>query len=357
MKKNVRRKKRNTLFLFAAGFLAASFIGLRILLIYLLFWILLIGISFLYFYLLPSSLPCTLEIPGTCRKGDEVAGRLYVVQNGRLPIFHGEARILLKNHFSGQEERISLDIMLMGREEGISAFHLHVPYLGMMEILLESAEVCGLFGIGRKKILSSMKKYLMVLPDTRSMILEIPPLFHPDPEGEEVREAFMGYDPGLYQGIRPYQNGDPLRNIHWKMTGKTGEIMVRELGVPAGREPRLFLYTGLPCLDPARIDALMEDYISLSMTLSARGQSHILCWKNEGKEPVEYRVDIPAKLEEILESLYQIVFWQDPGKDRDTRIYYMSYDEESVYGLFAAGDQDILKPVYLRERLWNEGKV
>ena len=348
-RRSMKRKIGNRILLFLTGLLLATWLGTRVAVIYLVFWLGLAVLAGIYYSLLPGSLPCSLEIPGTCNKGDKVTGFLHVVQEGRLPIFHGEAQVLIKSLTYGQEEEVSLDIMLMGGEEGISAFDLKTPWFGMMEIDLEYAEIYGLFGLGKKRILSSVRKYLMVLPDTREMRLEIPSLFHPDPEGQEIREGTLGYDPGIYMGVRPYQEGDPIKNIHWKMTGKTGEIMVRELGIPVGREPRLYLHTGFPSLDPPAIDQVMEDYISLSMAVSARGQSHILCWKNGAGEPVEYRVEVPGRLEETLEPLYHIRFWLDPVKKRDTRIYYMSHDRKTVYGYYHSEDQDSLLPANLPE--------
>lgn len=345
----MKRKIGNRILLFLAGTLLAAWLGTGILTIYLIFCLALAGLAVLYYSLLPASLPSTLDIPGTCNKGDKVTGYLHVIQEGRLPIFHGEAQVLIRSLTYGQEERVSLDIMLMGGEEGISAFDLKAPWFGMMEIILEYADIYGLFGLGKKRILSSVRKYLMVLPDTREMKLEIPPLSHPDPEGQEIREGALGYDPGIYQGVRPYQEGDSIKNIHWKMTGKTGEIMVRELGIPMGREPRLYLHTGFPVLDPPLIDQVMEDYISLSMAISATGQRHTLCWKNGGKDPVEYRVEVPGRLEETLEPLYHIVFAEEPGKDRDTRIYYMSHDRNTVYGYYHSEGVDSLVPVSLPE--------
>ena len=37
-----------------------------------------------------------------------------------------------------------------------------------------------------------------------------------------------GEDPSAAYELRAYQEGEPLRNVHWKLTAKTGELMIKE---------------------------------------------------------------------------------------------------------------------------------
>ena len=45
--------------------------------------------------------------------------------------------------------------------------------------------------------------------------------------GELVRRRQLLQDPFLVRGIRPYTPGDPVRDIHWPATARTGEVQVR----------------------------------------------------------------------------------------------------------------------------------
>lgn len=45
--------------------------------------------------------------------------------------------------------------------------------------------------------------------------------------GELVRRRQLLEDPFLVRGIRPYHPGDPVRDIHWPATARTGEVHIR----------------------------------------------------------------------------------------------------------------------------------
>lgn len=83
------------------------------------------------------------------------------------------------------------------------------------------------FGLFWRTVELDLPQTLTVLPSTHG--LKLPELLRPMlSEGEMTRTLGLE-DPMSLRGVRGYVPGDPPRRIHWKASGRTGALMVREL--------------------------------------------------------------------------------------------------------------------------------
>lgn len=240
----------------------------------------LVGIGALYYWKLPEELLCMLQFPATARKGEKLHGAFVINQLGRCPVFFGKAFGKGKNLMTGEESEFEITITLMGKEEGTAPIILSSNYMGCLEVTIEKIVFFGLFGIGKKERKISLKKEILILPDSKELTISLPPSRGRAGDGDEAAVSLHGYDSTLYQGVRVYREGDSMRQIHWKMTGKTEEYMVKELGEPALFMPMVFLETTVDKKQPSDLDRLMEEYISVSQWLAEQNIRHMLCWKD-----------------------------------------------------------------------------
>ena len=82
-----------------------------------------------------------------------------------------------------------------------------------------------IFGISRYWKEQKLDTPVMVFP----RLLDQEDLPYPVSQmlGDLIRRSQLLKDPFLIRGIRAYQPGDPIRDIHWAATAKTGEVQVR----------------------------------------------------------------------------------------------------------------------------------
>lgn len=96
-------------------------------------------------------------------------------------------------------------------------------YYQLGPLIVETGD---LFGLQRRFRTITQPNYLLVLP-------KIVPLAGYDiasrrPIGE-VRVSYrLMEDPTMISGIRLYQNGDPLRSVHWRATARTGQLQSKQ---------------------------------------------------------------------------------------------------------------------------------
>jgi uncharacterized protein (DUF58 family) len=100
------------------------------------------------------------------------------------------------------------------------------------------------------------------------------------PIGERRARRSLFVDPSLYAGVRPFQPGDTLRQVHWRATARTGTTVSRRYEPARGRAVLLALdIQTLPgphwqmTWDEAAFEGLCTTATSLARTLLDQGAS------------------------------------------------------------------------------------
>ncbi len=89
--------------------------------------------------------------------------------------------------------------------------------------------------------------------------------------GTDISEVF---------GLREYREGDPLQSIHWKLSGKMKQLIVREFGRPVNYHTLLLLspafHYGNQEVEEAVVSAVFDLGISVSRALLNQNMAHFV---------------------------------------------------------------------------------
>lgn len=112
-------------------------------------------------------------------------------------------------------------------------------------------------------------------------------------EAEVYDDLRGGTDQSQVFQIRAYVPGDRLQNIHWKLSAKSDELMVREHSLPKGSGIVLLLGSkGMERISPGQRDRFLQIAASVSFAMVDAGCSHIVSWQDAGVgDLVRMRVD------------------------------------------------------------------
>ncbi len=251
-------------------------------------WIALLLVVFLPWISLVFSLPAILTVKAELRCPEktrqDMPVRTALKLKSKLPTPPVRCTIRLINHLTGQRflgepgERIPTEHC--GRMT-ISYPYMYVyDYLGLFRRRLNREAVCTIM-IEPKPVETAQ---LPTGKQTRSMHL-----WRPKPGGgfSEV------YD------LRTYRPGDELRQIHWKMSAKTGKLIYREAMEPI-RQGNLLTLTLSG--SPEQLDRKLGQLLYLSKALLEKQQEHrISCFTGRGL--MEYQVRDAATLETALHGM------------------------------------------------------
>ena len=210
--------------------------------------------SFLGVLWASSTMRVSAESSGeTVYRGDDVTLQLSVRHSGWIPI--APVTLSLNTLTGGGCREIRLRNM-PGRTQTLK-MPLHAAHVGVFSSGIRSCMVEDLLGIFERTVIPKDTEYsLTVLPLT----FETEPLvMAPGDPGSEIMSRATE-DLNAPSDTRSYQPGDAMKKIHWKLSLRKGELMVRKFDEPVLQEVLILMDCSRPPdLGHARAEADLRD--------------------------------------------------------------------------------------------------
>ncbi len=169
-------------------------------------------------------------------------------------------------------------------------------------------------------------------------------------DGDTYSTVKGGDDPSEIFAIREYREGDRLQRIHWKLSRKQDQLMIKEFSDPISCSILLLVdlsaKKGSPLLSFA--DAILECSLSLSYTLLLHKQIHYLAWYDaEHGDCRRIRISQEKELFEAVDALLQAKFYSTGGTgSRDVILNYLAEYPKDQYTevFYLTGEVKAVKP-------------
>ncbi len=233
-------------------------------------------------------------------RGDIVSMEIAVSHKSPLPI----APVALKMRATSNTPAGTIHLTQLGKRRQRVVHKFAADHVGAMFPGVDSYIVSDVFGFFKREHeppLDGME--LLVLP----VPFEVEPLtFAAGDMGVETMKRAME-DPSSPADIRSWQQGDPLKRIHWKASARKRELMVRQFEEPALPDALVLLDTSPPHLTeglpeekkPFLKDAILET--AASVVACQIRQDNNVRMPLVGDRPMEYssRMGLPLLLEEL----------------------------------------------------------
>ncbi len=99
-------------------------------------------------------------------------------------------------------------------------------------------------------------------------------------ESDSFSTYKAGDDPSEVFGIREYREGDRPARIHWKLSRKQNQLMIKDFSEPMNCSVVIFVDMGIPRDEDVlmAVDSILECALSLSYSFMLKGQIHYLAW-------------------------------------------------------------------------------
>ena len=186
-----------------------------------------------------------------------------------------------ENMLNGEKDEIRPDFsMLPGKGDEV-AFVMKDGHCGQMKLTVEDGEIIDPLGIFSRKVVfdraSDTSAVIYYLPQVTELLVSPEEMGTYNMESYKYSQTQKGSDPSEMFDIKAYGEGDSYKAIHWKLSSKLDEIMIREHGLPIENRV-LIIMDKRPASDVDSIDRKIEFAASLSYTLLRKGVYHSIGW-------------------------------------------------------------------------------
>lgn len=235
---------------------------------------------------------------------------ILVINKSRIPIANMECEVEFRNLLTGEilKKEVNFSIKRRGKDENPQI--LRSIACGCVDITVKTKKVMDPLKLFSKKVSKKESRKIYILPEINHFNINREEINNYDMESYKYSSTKKGNDISDTFGIRQYAPGDSPKTIHWKLTGKMGDLVVRELGLPIENSLMIILNKRMTSnfeKESYIASRTLELMLSISMSLEKNEVHHTICWYHSSKDKFMYRkinreVDIYSLESEILEA-------------------------------------------------------
>jgi len=230
---------------------------------------------------LPGMLGCRLELsaaPAATERDGDGRWLVSVESPNGLPLPRLTFRLTGENLLTSQKQSHRLSLPGVARRRPVE-LNASTAHCGLLELRAERARVNDYLGLFSLPVAVPPPARMLCRPVP--VDVELPSI----PEGQGVRFSPLGAahtGPGEDYDLRDYRPGDPMRSVHWKLSSKWDELIVRERAEALAALPLLTLDRFGP---PGALDKLLDRLLGTSRALLAVQKAHAVLWLDQDGQP------------------------------------------------------------------------
>ena len=250
--------------------------------------------------------------------------QLCVTNKSFIPIGKAEARIDYYNIFSNQITTFYLDMPVQARNTQKVTFQLSSKFCGIVNIRTEYINIYDPMRLFRFRTAKKVGAAVSVMPEIHEIGGTVNFSDKINEESNAFSEFQSGDDPSEIFDLREYNAGDKLNRIHWKLSSKRDDLIVKEYSLPVDVPSTIFI--NLKCYEDSDytlpvFDTLVETLFSVSQFFIENERIHkIVFYSAKSKEFTERIIASPEDIAETAKEL--VCSFNDDLVCPETDVYF-----------------------------------
>lgn len=283
-----------------------------------------------------------VNIPiGISETNKENLVRIIVHNRGILPITRMRAYVEVENTITGEKKKNWMTLASTHDTETVFIQSIFFQEAGNYEIALKKVRIYDVTGLMYGRLKTNSVGKIQVMPKINDVIVRLTSAvknFYG--ESEVYDEHNVGNDRNEIFDVREYRAGDRLQNVHWKMTAKEDELMVKENSLPKACPVILVLDLNAKKIkkNKEKMMNFAEVVASMSFSMMDAGCPHYVAWYDEAtNDIIRVRVEDEESMFYFLGMLMNIK-WANGEEDIVER-YKDKYRAELYVWILSVNDK------------------
>ncbi|MBQ2982465.1 MAG: DUF58 domain-containing protein [Lachnospiraceae bacterium] len=286
----------------------------------------------------------SIKIPiGISEEGKSNLVKLVITNKGFLQISRLKAIIYVEDTLLKKKKKYVMKVAALLK--GTHAYESNISFSspGNYEITFKALRVYDITGLLYRNVKVRKWKNIQVMPNIHDVPITLTEgTKHFYGESDTYEDSRAGHDNSELLQIREFKAGDRLQNIHWKMSAKQDELMVKENSMPRSCPVVLFLDFKGDKAHRKNMISFIEIASSISFSLMDAGCMHYVAWYSEADMDItRVKIDNEASLYYFIE-LAMKNKWETNKEDISVRYGEKYYMEPYIWKL-ALDEELVLK--------------
>ena len=235
-------------------------------------------------------------------------------RNHFLPITKGVVRVRYINYFSGESGKMKVNFSVDSGRKRDRRIVVPMVNCGDLAITVEKVRIYDYLSIFAWTIGKHYPtQHVLIVPPTKDFYLGRDRWYNEtDQDSDRFSLYKKGDDPSEVFDIREYADGDKIQRIHWKLSSKTGSLMVKDGSLPLTKALHIFIDLCVPGEGEAKhqlANRLVQGIYSISLYMIEHAIPQHFIWFNRENDVIEERL---VEHEEELLWMFQDLFRSRP---------------------------------------------
>lgn len=242
----------------------------------------------------------------TVQKGENFPVRIRITNRSIFPVGKAVVNIEYCNYFNNDVSDFVLLTPIQAKNTQNISFQLNSKYCGILGIKCAFVDIYDPLRIFKFTAARNINTEITILPETHEINGRICSTDRVNEESNVFSEYKAGDDPSEIFDLRGYAPGDKLNRIHWKLSSKKDEFIVKDYSLPVDIPCTLFINLKIDSeYTLAVFDTLIETLVSISHFMTENGRIHSVVYYNSRyREFVETTVTSSGDINEVVKEIF-----------------------------------------------------